>query len=124
MKLPKVLKDLVNKLGIMYTGDDIIAIKEDPEYANVWMIIIKHTTNQGCNDTDDERFNKLTSHIVFLEREDVMRSDNVGETLVKYFPEILYDLGYSWGARADMHRYKNYTDWAQYRTYDYEYKMA
>lgn len=123
MKVPKVLKNLIDKVGIMYKSDEVVEILEDPEYDNVWMIIIKHTTNQGCNETDDKRLNKFTAHIVFLHREDEMRGDNVGESLVKYFPEMLYDLGYSWGARSDMYLSKNYTDWAQYRTEEFEYKQ-
>lgn len=117
-KIPKELLKVIK--NIFSNTSEVINFLKDPEVEEVYMIIFRdNDINGGYNETDDERLDKYFSSIIWVKNEDESIIDNVGESLVNYFSNILENLGYSWEAIHDMKSSKNYTKWEEYREEEY-----
>lgn len=114
-RIEKLLKEFLGK-----DFKKVIDINPDPRNPNIFLTIVeqKSETNNGITDF---RLANMQAYLVYLDVDDVREVDT-GQSLVKYFSNILIDLGFSKFAVIDMDQTKNYRNWFRYKDEDWEYE--
>jgi len=99
---------------------EIIDLKIDPQNPYYYLVVVKDNDKEKQNNMWDSILERVFVYLFKL-NDNMITPVDTGQALVKYFPHIIKDLGYSDEAIYDMQITKSWNNWRKYKSEEWDY---